>query len=59
LLRLDSLETTTYHPAYGLVGGFLLGKSSQSHRHRNVDTGGGVEDLHGLIDLFHLRGTLL
>jgi len=50
---------TTYHPAYGLDGGFLLGKSSQNHRHQNVDTGGGVEDPHGLIDLFQVRSTLL
>jgi hypothetical protein len=48
-----------YHPAYGLVGSVLLRKSSQNHGLRNVDTGRGVEDPHGLIDLLLMRGTLL
>ncbi len=51
---------TTYHPAHGIVGCVLLRKSSQNHGPRNVDTGRGVEDPHGLIDLLLLmRGTLL
>ena len=59
MLCLESLETATYNPAYGLIGDVLLSKSSQNHGLRNDDTGRGVEDPHGLIDLLLMRGTLL
>ena len=59
MLRLESLETTMYHPAYGLISDVLLRKFSQNHGPRNVDTGRGVEDPHGLIGLLLIGGTLL
>jgi hypothetical protein len=59
LLCLLCLKTTTYRPAYNLVGGVLGSKSGQNHGLRNVETGSGVGNLHGLIDLLWIRSTLL
>ena len=48
-----------YHPACDLVGSVLLRKSSQDHGPQNIDTGRGVDDPHGIIDLLLMSHTLL